>query len=189
MPPALGTSPADQTDNILRFGVAVELPVFNKNQGEIASAIGAREQSARQREFLEATIKRDVALAYNRYRAAAEALVLYTTQIIPRSEENLRSTRSAYNLGEFSIFDVVNEQRRLIESQTGYNEALRDYYGALAELESAIGTIIPANGFAPLPVSVLPDIEQIKSGMFLNSTTSVKTQRAHSVFDKESESN
>ncbi len=61
----------------------------------------------------------DVALAYRRYRAAAEAVVLYATQIIPRSEENLKSVRAAYGLGEFSIFDVINEQRRLIESETG----------------------------------------------------------------------
>ncbi|MFN2455360.1 MAG: TolC family protein [Pyrinomonadaceae bacterium] len=189
LPPALGTSPVDQTDNILRFGVAVELPVFNKNQGEIAAAIGEREQSARQREFLEATIKRDVALAYSRYRAAAEALVLYTTQIVPRSEENLRSIRAAYNLGEFSIFDVVNEQRRLIESQTGYNEALRDYYGALAELESAIGTIIPASGFAPSPVSALPRFDEIKARAFLNPATRTQSQPARLFSVKESKPN
>ena len=148
---------ARDTDNVLRFGVSVEIPVFNKNQGEIASAVGEREQFVRQREFLEATIKRDVALAYQRYRAAAEALVLYTTQIVPRAEENLRSVRAAYNLGEFSVFDIVNEQRRLIESETGYNEALRDYYAGLTELERALGTPIPTSGFASGSVSVLPD--------------------------------
>lgn len=164
LPQSLGVGNVGQTDNVLRFGVAVELPVFNKNQGEILSATGEREQAVRQREFLEATIKRDVALAYRRYRAAAEAFVLYATQIVPRSEENVRSVRAAYNLGEFSIFDVVNEQRRLIESETGYNEALRDYYGALAELETALGTPIPNTGFAASSVSVLPDLDSINSG-------------------------
>lgn len=161
LPEVLGVGSVGQTDNVLRFGVSVEIPIFNKNQGEIASAVGEREQFVRQREFLEATIKRDVALAYRRYRAAAEALVLYTTQIVPRAEENLRSVRAAYNLGEFSVFDIVNEQRRLIESETGYNEALRDYYAALAELERSLGTPIPASGFAPGSVSVLPDLETI----------------------------
>jgi cobalt-zinc-cadmium efflux system outer membrane protein len=157
LPEMLG-GPIGQTDNFLRFGVAIDLPIFNKNQGEIASAVGERAQAQRQREFLEATIKRDVALAYRRYRAAAEAVVLYATQIIPRSEENLKSVRAAYGLGEFSIFDVINEQRRLIESETGYNEALRDYYSALAELESALGAPLPNSAFAPAPVSVfLPD--------------------------------
>ncbi|MBA2339544.1 MAG: TolC family protein, partial [Pyrinomonadaceae bacterium] len=171
-PESLGGGNVGQTDNVLRFGVAVELPVFNKNQGEIASAVGEREQAVRQREFLEAIIKRDVALAYRRYRAAAEAFVLYATQIVPRSEENVRSVRAAYNLGEFSVFDVVNEQRRLIESETGYNEALRDYYSALAELEAALGTPIPNTGFAAPSVSVLPDLDSINSVNSLRSAVS-----------------
>jgi cobalt-zinc-cadmium efflux system outer membrane protein len=78
-------------DNELTFGVSIDIPVFNRNQGEIASATGEQVQATRQREFLEATIKRDVAVAYRQYRAAAEKLVLYATQILPRSEANLRN--------------------------------------------------------------------------------------------------
>ena len=159
LPPTLGVGAVGQTDNVLRFGVSVDIPIFNKNQGEIASAVGERAQAQRQREFLEAAIRRDVALAYRRYRAAAEAVVLYATRILPASQSNLRSVRAAYGLGEFSTFDVINEQRRLIESQTGYNDAVRDYYDALADLERALGTPLPATGFAPGSASVLPDPE------------------------------
>ena len=157
LPASLGFDSIRDSNNELTFGVSVELPVFNRNQGEIASAVGEREQVIRRREFLEAGIRRDTALAYRRYRAAAESLVLYSTQILPRAEENVRTIRAAYNLGEFSVFDIVNEQRRLIESETGYNEALGDYYSALAELERAMGTTLPASAFAPASTSVLPD--------------------------------
>ena len=157
LPDALGVGPVRQTDNFLRFGVSVEIPIFNRNQGEIAAALGERIQVQHQREFVEANIKRDVALAYRRYRAAAEALVLYTTQIIPTAEKNLQAVRAAYNAGEFSVFDVVAEQRRLIENETAYNDVLNDYYSALAELERALGTTLPPSGFAPFPITVLPD--------------------------------
>lgn len=144
-------------DRLLSFGVSIDLPVFNRNQGVIVSATAGKVQAQRQREFLEATIKRDVALVYRRYKAAAEALVIYATQILPRAEANVKSVRAAYNLGEFSVFDIINEQRRLIENETGYNEALRDYYATLAELETVLGTPLPATGFAPATTSVLPD--------------------------------
>jgi len=159
-PPAIGGNTVNQ-DNELTFGVSIDIPVFNRNQGEIASATGGQIQATRQREFLETTIKRDVAVAYRKYRAAAETLVLYSTQILPRAEENLSSVRSAYGFGEFSIFEVVNEQRRLTENITGYNQALRDYYMALAELEAALGTTIPPAGFAPVSESVLPDKKDV----------------------------
>ncbi|MDQ3258550.1 MAG: TolC family protein [Acidobacteriota bacterium] len=169
LPERLGSGILSDTANELTFGVSIELPVFNRNQGEIASAVGERTQATRQREFLETTIRRDVALAYRRYRAAAETLVLYSTQIVPRSEQNLNTVRTGYNLGEFSVFDIVNEQRRLIENQTGYIESLRDYYTTLAEIERALGTPIPATSFAPGTVSVIPDSRQFKSRDFLRA--------------------
>ena len=158
--PVNGRDFATDLDNELTFGVSIDIPVFNRNQGEIASATGERLQATRQREFLETTIKRDVAVAFRKYRAAAEALVLSTTQIIPRSEANLQTVRAAYGAGEFSIFEVVNEQRRLTESVTTLNQVTRDYYNALTELETAIGRELPATGFAPSS-SVLPD-ERLK---------------------------
>lgn len=154
--------PIKDRDKILSFGVSVGLPVFNRNQGEIAVATAERVQAQRQREFLESTIQRDVALAYRQYRAAAETLVIFATQIIPNAEKNLQTVRAAYNAGEFSIFDVVAEQRRLIENETGYNEALASYYSALAELERALGTMIPASAFAPGLVSVVPDLKTME---------------------------
>ena len=116
-PARLGGGSFPNKDNALTFGVSVDIPVFNRNQGEIASATGEKVQAMREREFLESTIKRDVAVAFRKYRAAAEALVIYSTQILPRAEENLRTVRASYALGEFSVFEVVNEQRRLTGSR------------------------------------------------------------------------
>ena len=98
---------------------------------------------------METTIKRDVAIAYRKYRAASEALVLYSTQILPRAEANLQTVRAAYGLGEFSVFEVVGEQRRLTENTT-----------------------LPASGFTP-GATVLPDEkdvpQQINRKNFLKS--------------------
>lgn len=177
-PPQLGVRPFPQTDNELTFGVSVDIPIFNRNQGEIASATGERLQAVRNREFLESAIRRDVAVAYRKYKAAAESLVVYTTQILPRSEENLRSVRAAYGLGDFSIFEVVNEQRRLTENVTNSNQILRDYYNALTELETALGMTLPAAGFAPEGTSVLPGVKdnpnQIDRAKLLKSIETVK---------------
>jgi cobalt-zinc-cadmium efflux system outer membrane protein len=178
LPENLGGGDLTDTDSELTFGVSIGLPVFNRNQGEIASAVGEREQARRQREFLEATIKRDVAVAYRQYRAAAEKLVLYATQILPRAEANLQTVRTAYGAGEFSVFEVVNEQRRLNEAVTGYNQTLRDYYNALAQLETALGIPLPPTAFATGSTSVLPakdlvpqqvDKEKLLKSLFENN--------------------
>lgn len=178
LPNTAGGGLAIDTDNELTFGVSIDIPIFNRNQGEIASAIGEQTQAVRNREFLESTIKRDVAIAFRKYRAAAEQLVLYTVTIIPAAEQNFSSIRAAYGYGEFSISDVVNEQRKLTENITGYNQAIRDYFAALAELETALGTVIPPTGFS---VSILPDEDiapsQITREKLLKSIESVQNPK------------
>lgn len=163
LPASAGGGRANNLDSELTFGVSIGLPVFNRNQGGIAAASGEQVQAVRTREFLEATIRRDVAIAYSQYRAAAEKLVLYTTQIMPRAEANLQTVRAAYNAGEFSVFEVVNEQRRLNENVTNYNRALEEYYTTLTALEAAVGTALPPSAFTPGSMSVLPDIKAVPS--------------------------
>ena len=141
----------NDVDRLLTVGVSVEIPVRNRNQGEIAAAAGEQTQARYRREFVESIVKRDVALAFNRYRAAAQALVIYGNQVVPRAEQNLRTIRAAYNLGDLQAMDVVAEQRRLVENQTQYNTSLRDYYASLAELERALGAPLPASAFSSTP--------------------------------------
>lgn len=161
LPETAGGGFVNDLDSELTFGVSINIPVFNRNQGEIASATAEQIQAVRTREFLESTIRSDVAVAYRQYRAAAEKLVLYSTQILPRAEANLQTVRAAYNAGDFSMFEVVAEQRRLIENVTGLNQTLRDYYTALAQLEAAVGAPLPSTAFAPGATSVLPDTKQV----------------------------
>ena len=181
LPASAGGGRANNLDNELTFGVSIDLPVSNRNQGGIASAVGEQVQAVRTREFLEATIRRDVAVAYGQYRAAAEKLVLYTTQILPRAEANLQTVRAAYSAGEFSVFEVVNEQRRLNENVTNYNRVLEEYYTTLTALEAAVGAALPPSAFMPGSTSVLPDTKivpgQFSREEFLKSINEAKTER------------
>lgn len=190
LPASAGGGLVNDLSNELTFGVSVGIPIFNRNQGEIASAKGEQTQAVRNREFLEATIRRDVAVAYSQYRASAEKLVLYATQIMPRAEANLQTVRAAYNAGEFSIFEVVAEQRRLNENVTGYNQVLEEYYTALAALEAAVGKPLPDSAFTPGSTSVLPDAKTVPSQFnregFLKSITGNKVEGLSSLRSTES---
>src|SRR5439155_7133813 len=116
------------TDKKVAFGVSIPLPVFNKNQGAIAEAAAVRVQARHRREFLEQVVKRDVVLAFSRLQTAGEAVKLYETELMPRSEDNLRIIRVAYDLGDQELLNVIAEQRRLIEVQQQYIDAVKELY-------------------------------------------------------------
>jgi cobalt-zinc-cadmium efflux system outer membrane protein len=133
-----GASLSD-VDRFLSFGVSVQLPFFNRNQGAIQQAVGALAQARHTREFVELVVKRDVAIAMSRYQSARESVELFQKEILPRGRENLQIIRAAYTLGDQPIFEVIAEQRRYIESQNQSVEALKEYYQSQVELERAIG--------------------------------------------------
>lgn len=127
-------------DRLFTFGVSVGLPVFNKNQGAKAEAAASIAQARARREFLETVVRSEVASAYARYEAASKALVAYQQGVIQRSQENVRVMRAAYEIGAFSVTELLAEQRRLIDSQREYTEALTEQYRALADLQAAVGS-------------------------------------------------
>ncbi len=126
-------------DRTLTFGVSVGIPVFNKNQGAKAEAATAITQAQRRREFIEAVVRSEVMSAYARYEAARRALVVFESGVISRSNENIRIIRAAYEIGAYRITDLIAEQRRLIDSEREYTEALAEQYRAIADIQAAVG--------------------------------------------------
>jgi len=131
--------PIRDTDNLFTAGVSLTLPTRNRNQGNIQAAAARREAAGLRRQFVEQVVRREVNAAYSRYETARRALEIFDQRVIAQAQDNLRIIRAAYGLGELRVFDVINEQRRLVDTQKAYTEVLREYYLALVELERAVG--------------------------------------------------
>jgi len=132
--------PIRDRDRLLTFGVSIGIPVFNRNQGAKAESAAAIAQARMRREFLETVVRSEVQSAHARYEAAQRAVTTFEQGVIARSNENIRVIRAAYQLGEFRITDLINEQRRLLDSQREFTETLAEQYRAFAELKAALGT-------------------------------------------------
>jgi outer membrane protein TolC len=81
-----------------------------------------------------------VTSAYKRYETARSAAGIYEQGVIQRSADNVRAVRGAYEVGAFRITELLTEQRRSIDYQLEYTEALAEGYRALSELHAAIAT-------------------------------------------------
>lgn len=126
-------------DRLLTFGVSVSIPVFNRNQGAKAELETAILQARRRREFVEAVVRSEVMAAFARYEAAKSALTIFQEGVIARSTQNIRSIRGAYEIGAFSITDLLSEQRRFIDFQREFIEAQAEQFRALTDLQMAVG--------------------------------------------------
>lgn len=128
-----------ENDKQVSFGVSIPLPIFNRQQGNIAEASSQKAQAQTQRESLELQVRRDVAIAYRNYEAAKNTLEVLRAGVVGPNQQSFQIIQLAYRLGELRLLDVVNQERILIDAQTAYSGAQRDYYVAIADLERAVG--------------------------------------------------
>jgi outer membrane protein, heavy metal efflux system len=125
-------------DRLFTYGVSISLPIFNRNQGGKAETQVTIAQAKRRREFVEAVIRSEVASVWRRYEAAQASLITFEEGVIARSTDNIRAIRGAYEVGAFRITELLSEQRRLIDAQREYTEALTERYRALSDLQGAL---------------------------------------------------
>jgi cobalt-zinc-cadmium efflux system outer membrane protein len=133
-------SPIRSTFHYFTVGVSLELPVRNKNQGAIEAAVAQAEAAKRRREFLELTVRREVASAYAQYNSTARAAEIFRVGVKDQANANLDVVRQTYELGSKTLIDYLGEQRRFIDLQNNYIDALLDTYKARVEIERAVAS-------------------------------------------------
>ena len=131
--------PVHDTDKTLTAGVSIPLPFANRNQGAVEAATARLRAAALRREYVEQTVRADVRAAYAQYVGVRQAVDVFDRQVIKQVQESVNTFRISYELGEVQLIDLVQEQRRLVDTQKAFTDVLRELYVARATLEAAVG--------------------------------------------------
>ncbi|MEP7037709.1 MAG: TolC family protein, partial [Acidobacteriota bacterium] len=127
-------APIRSVFHFISFGVTLNLPVFNKNQGTIEAAAAEKIAAQKRLEFGELTVRREVAAGFVRYERAARAMEIYRVGVEKLAEINLGVVRQTYELGARSLLDYIAEQRRYIQVKNDFIDAQLQVYLARVEI-------------------------------------------------------
>jgi cobalt-zinc-cadmium efflux system outer membrane protein len=125
--------------NYVAGGAMVTVPLFNRNQGQVAAAQAERSGAQARREAAELAARAEVDAAQARDTQAQRAVALYTGGMRRLARQNLEVVRQTFDLGRATVFDVLTEQRRYLEIEQAYTAALREAWEARAALTRALG--------------------------------------------------
>src|SRR6056297_572280 len=118
---SLGSGYDNATDNgLINFQVGAPIPLFNKNQGNIAAARAEFLRAARDAERIENAIKARLANAAGDFDASLAAVEEYSSEILPNAQEGLDLAEIAYKAGETSYVQVLIAQRTYFETNLQY---------------------------------------------------------------------
>ena len=126
--------PIDGKFHFFTFGVRLNLPVLNRNQGAIAAARLDAEAARRRREFGELTIKREIASAYARYDRALRAKEIFRVGVRDQAASNLNVVRQTYELGSKTLLDYIAEHHRYMEIEKAYIDIQLEAYLARVDI-------------------------------------------------------
>lgn len=130
--------------NSWAIGVTVPLPVFNRNQGNIARARINVDQTRVETAALERRVKTQVFDAFEEYRIASKALERLEQDILPMAEKVRADTLTLFTSGELEFNDFVSAQRE-------YNDVVRQYRDSLARHRQAALAVNTAVGCRIMP--------------------------------------
>lgn len=124
------------------FGVffSTNLPIFNRNQGEIARASQEQLQVEQRIRAIEATVQNDVQIAYLQYSNALAALSRLEGGLLKKATDVRQITEYSYRRGEASFLEFLDAQRAYNETMQVYNEARGEFARSRYGIDAAIGS-------------------------------------------------
>ena len=120
--------------------VGFDLPIFNRNQGEIARTRYALTQAQEQQQAASDTVMTDVASAYEAVRSNDEIVQLFVSGYLKQAADSRDISEYAYKAGSASLLDFLDAERSYRSTELAYRQALSSYMTALEQLKQAIGT-------------------------------------------------
>ena len=122
------------------FFYNMPLPIFNRNQGEIARAqsgiIQAREQASETTQ----QVSTDVVAAFANLQTNDQIIQLYQGGYVDAAKQSRDISEYAYRKGAASLLDYLDSERTYRANQLAYRQALASYLLALEQMRQAVGT-------------------------------------------------
>jgi cobalt-zinc-cadmium efflux system outer membrane protein len=119
---------------------SIPLPIFNRNQGEIAKARLAITQAQELEKATNGQALTDVYDAYQGLRTNDKVVQLYISKYLDAATRSRDISEYAYRHGGISLLNFLDAERSYRATQLAYRQALASYLLALEQLRQAVGT-------------------------------------------------
>jgi outer membrane protein, heavy metal efflux system len=118
----------------------IQIPIFDRNQGEIARTNYAITQADEQLKASTNQVLTDVRDAYEGLHANDEIVQLYRTGYLDDAQMDRDISEYAYKRGAASLLDFLDAERSYRATELAYRQALAAYLLSLEQLREAVGT-------------------------------------------------
>lgn len=139
----IGNGPMNVPDNgkdatSVMFKVNVPL-WYGKQKSQLDEANAMKEAAESSREEVENNLSAKIKMVYFKIKDSERQIKLYKDALVPKAEQSLKASETAYSGGKVDFLNLIDSQRMLLNFQLSYYKSIRDYEQRLAELEMMVG--------------------------------------------------
>jgi cobalt-zinc-cadmium efflux system outer membrane protein len=125
-----------------RGGISMELPLFSRNQGELAQSAAALRALEGESAATRRSVAGRVEAAYFEWNARQTQVDLYRKSLLPTVRRLESLAEESYRAGKANLLTVLDAQRNVQQVQREYLDSLLALQIAFAELEETVGAAL-----------------------------------------------
>ena len=122
-----------------RGQISMELPIFSRNQGEIAQSQAVSHALEDELAAKKRAVAGQVEAAYYEFTSRAAQIMLYSQTLVPASHHLEEMAEDSYKSGKTNILSVVAAQKDVQQVESEYLDSLLAMQTTFAELEETVG--------------------------------------------------
>lgn len=128
------------------IGFSIPLPLFNRNEGNIAEARALLSKTDPEERAAEARAFSELSVAYQTLLRAGEELIILRGSVLPGATQSVELLTAGYEAGRFSQLEILDARRTLFTAREQYLRALADHHKALAQVEALTAAPVELHG-------------------------------------------
>jgi outer membrane protein TolC len=135
------------------YQIQLELPLFDFGSARVARAEATYMQAVNRTAAIATNARSEVRESYSAYRTSYDLAKHYRDEVVPLKKRISEANLLRYNGMLISVFELLADSRDQVTSVTAYVEALRDYWIAETNLQTAMTSRSPGTASAMSPSS------------------------------------
>jgi cobalt-zinc-cadmium efflux system outer membrane protein len=124
----------------LTFSFSIPVPIFDRNQGEIARTRYAINQAKEQQSAATGQVLTDVKDAYEGVRSNDRLIQIYRSGVLEDNKRSRDISEYSYRRGATALLDFLDAERSYRATELAYRQAVAAYLTAIEQLRQAVGT-------------------------------------------------
>lgn len=128
------------SDNAVRLGVSLPIPVLDRNRGGIREAQEAAQKTHAERAINRLTLIAVVGRAYDSANGALQEIDLLRRTVLPAARSALSTVEAGYAQGRFTLLEILDAHRTVADAELMEHGAMATFHTSVATIEGLTGS-------------------------------------------------